>query len=111
MGLRLEDQEYGSCFFITTSFIDRRSFGAIDGVYEAIAEAISFRVNRTKSKLMAYVLMPSHIHLVLLIDGNKLSGFMRDFKKYTSQKSLKQLCKSRNIWQSRYDRQAIWSCR
>jgi len=51
--------------------------------------------------------MPSHLHLVIAINGTVLSEFMRDLKKYTAQKSLAELCGTNNIWQQRYDRQVI----
>jgi len=79
------------------------------GVYEALNAGIKFQVNETRSKLAANVLMPSRLHLLLFIDGRLLSAFMRDFKKYTAQKVLPEICGSRRIWQFRYDRQVIWS--
>jgi len=109
MGLRFKNQDFGSCFFITTSFANNNNFGLIDGVYEILAEAINFRLDKERSKLLAYVFMPSHLHMVLLIGGVALSDFMRDFKKYTAQKHLIEICKSNPVWQERFDRQAIWS--
>jgi REP element-mobilizing transposase RayT len=109
MGLRFKDQIFGTSFFITTSFRDRIQFGNIAGVYEQLADTLSFELAKTKSKLIAYALMPSHIHLFLFVDGKLLAGFMRDFKKFTAQKSLPQLCRTRRLWQYRYDRQAIIS--
>jgi putative transposase len=53
--------------------------------------------------------MPSHIHLVLKINGKILSSFMRDFKKYTAQKALSSLTINGILWQYRYNRVAIWS--
>ena len=107
MGLRYKDQDLGETFFVTTSFIDHNTWGNITGVYEALAEALNFRLEATKSKLIAYVFMPSHLHLILAINGKTLSAFMRDFKKYTAQKGLKDFCKAPKIWQDRYDRQVI----
>lgn len=79
------------------------------GVYKALIAAIEFQLAETKAKLASYVLMPSQLHLLLFVDGKLLSGFMRDFKKYTAHKILSEICGGRRIWQSRYDRQAIWS--
>jgi putative transposase len=109
MGLRFKDQDLGTNFFITTSFKDRNRFGDIPGVYEQLAESLSHRLKETNSKLAAYVFMPSHIHLFLFIEGKLLAGFMRDFKKYTAQKGLAELCKSSKVWQPRYDRQVVVS--
>ena len=109
MGLNFKGQQYGDCFFITFSFANRRKIGQIQGVYEILAESLNFRVFKTDSKILSYVFMPSHLHFVLSIDGKNLSGFVRDFKKYTAQKHLIKLCKINPVWQAGYDRQAIWS--
>jgi REP element-mobilizing transposase RayT len=34
---------------------------------------------------------------------------MRDFKKYTAQKSIGETAGMKKIWEDKYDRQAIWS--
>ena len=109
MGLRLINQKSASCFFVTTSFNNHTELGNIPGVYEILAESIVNRLDNTQSKLIGYVLMPSHIHLLLMIDGDKLSAFMRDFKKFTSQKSLKRFSEDSSLWEAGYDRVAIWS--
>jgi len=109
MGLRFKDQDLGNCFFVTTSFANHSIFGNIKGVYDALAKSLNFRLEKTSSKLIAYVFMPSHLHLNLLIKGNILSDFMRDFKKYTAQKTIGKLCNTNQIWKERFDRQAIWT--
>ena len=109
MGLRLSPTNDELCYFVTTSFYKNQRFGDIQGVYRIIAESINNRLQKTKALLIGYVFMPSHIHLLLLISGDKLSGFMRDFKKYTAQKGLKDIIRERTIWQSRFDRVGIWN--
>lgn len=45
-----------------------------------------------QSELIAYVIIPGHIHLIPLMKiGESISDFMRDFKKYTSTKIRKLL--------------------
>ncbi|MCF7811883.1 transposase [bacterium] len=107
MGLRLIKQNLGSCFFITTTFYNHIKYGEISGVYEELAGSIKNRLEKYDAKLIGYVFMPSHIHLILDIDGAKLSGFVRDFKKFTSQKSLKHLKSQPSLWQERYDKVVI----
>lgn len=54
--------------------------------------------------------MPSHMHLLILINGQRLPDFMRDFKKFVAQQSMKNLgILDRPIWQEGYDRQVIYS--
>jgi putative transposase len=109
MGLRLKNQDLGECFFITNSFRDHNPWGNMRGVYEILVKAIAYQLNETQSKLVAYVLMPSHLHAILFINGKSLSNFIRDFKKFTSQKALFDICGTQLIWQQRYDRQVIIS--
>jgi len=45
-----------------------------------------------QSELIAYVIMPTHFHLIPLMKiGESISDFMRDFKKFTSTKIRKLL--------------------
>lgn len=109
MGLRFPSQKYGQCFFVTSTFKDWKKFGKIDGFYEELIKSIDFCIAKYNSKLIGYVLMPSHIHLLILIDGNNLGSFMRDFKKYTSQKIAADSGLIGGIWMPRYDRVVIES--
>jgi putative transposase len=109
MGKRLLYQESGEYFFVTTSFAERKALGNIDGVYNIISKSINFHAEKTNARILAYVLMPSHIHLVVQINGRILSSFMRDFKKFTAQKALSSLQSNGSLWQFRYDRVAIWN--
>ncbi len=56
--------------------------------------------------------MPTHIHLVLFIEGLKLSAFMRDFKKFIAQKVIRDLKgNASSVWKPTYDRVVIYSDR
>ena len=108
MGLRFRDQEYGFCFFVTTSFHEHRRLGDVTGVYEALADSLRYYLDKYKALLPAYVFMPTHIHLLLVVDGDRLGPFMRDFRKYVAQKSI-QDCSfvAPPVWQSRFDRVVV----
>ena len=108
MGLRFPEQIHGEYFFITTTFTDWAKLGKIENVYESLAESMNFYNNRYLSRTIAYVFMPSHIHFILHIDGKQLGNYMRDFKKFISQKSLRVVLNSKgSIWMPRYDRVII----
>ena len=110
MGLRFPAQVHGQCFFVTTTFKEWRELGAIPGLYKGLAETLTFGARKYNALIIGYVFMPTHIHLILYIDGVRLASFMRDFKKFISQKVLKDLgVKSGQIWMSRYDRVVIVS--
>lgn len=110
MGLRFQQQKHGICFFVTTTFKDWTPLGNIQGFCPALAGSLVFCATKYSALIAGYVLMPTHIHLVIFIQGSKLSGFMRDFKKFTAQKVVKDLKgKSSTVWMPRYDRLAIYS--
>jgi putative transposase len=109
MGLRFPSQKHGECFFVTTTFRDWQRLGDFPGFYEDLVASLRFCIDKYAAKLAGYVLMPSHVHLVLFINGTELSGLMRDFKKYTGQKIARSRGIKGGIWMPRYDRVAIWS--
>jgi putative transposase len=110
MGLKFAQQAGGYLFFITTTFDGWNPLGDIPGVYEALADSVNFYARKYESRLLAYVFMPSHVHLLMVIKGACLSGFMRDFKKYVTQKALKDIgIRSGKIWKAGFDRQSIYT--
>ena len=110
MGLRFKNQDLSECFFVTTSFYQHRRLGELDGAYKQLADSLAFCLRKYESRLPAYVFMPSHIHLLLVIGGPNLGPFMRDFKKFTAQKALRACgAEDSRIWQHRYDRVAVLS--
>jgi putative transposase len=110
MGLRFPQQIFGSCFFVTTTFSNHRRIGEVEGVYAELAKSLKFCLKKYKGQLPGYVFMPSHIHLLIVIDGKNLASFIRDFKKFTAQKALRECgIKDTQVWSPRYDRVAIYS--
>ena len=110
MGLRFKEQIYGSCFFVTTSFYEHRRYGDMNGVYETLTDSLIHYLDRYNALLPGYVFMPSHLHLLIMIDGTRLAAFMRDFKKYLAQQSLPRCgIVDSHVWISGYDRQAVVS--
>ncbi len=88
MGLRGRSKFAGEVltFFVTTTAVNfAKIFAEGDSYCEILANALRFQLEEHKAKLLAYVFMPSHIHLIVTLPtGKSLSDFMRDFKKYTS---------------------------
>lgn len=110
MGLRYSDQHNSSIFFVTTTFNGWTPYGSVPGVYEAQVENLRIYSERYSAKLAGFVFMPTHLHLLILIDGNRLSAFMRDYKKYIAQRAFPGLgIAEKQIWMPRFDRVAISS--
>lgn len=110
MGLRFPTKIHGNCFFITTTFDDRNEYGKIKGMHEGISKSLAFNLSKYSARMIAFVLMPSHLHMILAIDGSQLSNFMRDFKKFVAQKTAKECgISAEKIWVRGYDSVALFS--
>ena len=75
-----------------------------------MAASLNFCLNKYAARLPGFVFMPSHIHLLLVIDGLWLGPCFRDFKKYTAQKAFRDLgVRDSPVWQRGYDRVTVWT--
>ena len=82
----------GGLFFVTTSFHKQRSLLLDDRYYRIILGSLAFLRQKYKFDVIAYVVMSTHLHLILFIwKGTTLSDIMRDFKKFTAYKIRRQL--------------------
>lgn len=75
------------CFFITTTCHQHQPLLFDNHCFAILFDSFLFYNEKYKAKLLAYVLMNSHIHFILFFEEDtKLIEYMRDFKKYTSLK-------------------------
>jgi len=108
MGTRFPDQKDFSCFFVTTTFFNWQALGKAGGLYESMADSLRFCARKYNAELSGYVFMPTHIHLLIFIDGANIAAFMRDFKKYVAQKIIPELkIETEKVWKKGFDRVAI----
>ena len=94
MGLRGRSKltRGGGVFFVTTSFIKRKKILRNEKSCGIMIASLEYVKAKYRFELWAYVLMPSHLHLILAFpQENKLSAAMRDFKKFTAYKLRKLL--------------------
>jgi len=86
MGLRGRSKlKEEKLFFVTTSCYKRLPIFLNDSYFKVLADSLSFVNEKYNAKLVAYVFMQNHIHLIVYFEHeNKLSEYMRDFKKYTA---------------------------
>lgn len=95
-------------FFVTTATKGHLPlFSGRDNCF-AIKEIISSYSRHHDIIIIGYVIMPTHLHLLLAVrqGGNSLSAFMRDIKRV----SAKELAPSGGgVWESRFDDVAIIS--
>lgn len=109
MGLRYPDQDCGQWFFVTTTFNDWRPLGQVPDFYERLGEALNYSAKKYDARIAGYVFMPTHIHILVGVDGTQLSGLMRDFKKFIGQKVARDLNLAGPVWMQRFDRVVIAS--
>lgn len=68
---------------------------------DIVIECIKYCQTKKGLNLFAYVIMSNHIHMLAQSEQDNLSGFIRDFKHYTSQRFLEVLFdghESRRDW-------------
>jgi REP element-mobilizing transposase RayT len=93
------DQD-NSIYFLTFCTFERKRYLHRQQIPEMIIDNIKFYSLRLK-ELIAYTVMPDHIHLMVNVDKVKyLSDYLRDFKKRTS-KEIKNALRvdMSHIWQ------------
>ena len=86
MGLRNRQlYQDKNIFFITTTCYRWYKLLVVGQALEIVASSIVFCCKKYEADILAYVLMPNHIHLIIYFkEANNRIDFMRDFKKFTS---------------------------
>ncbi len=73
------------CFFVTTSCYLHHHLLHFESCRRIVGASIVFVCRKYQADVLGYVLMPNHVHFVIYFKNeNRLSVFMRDFKKFTS---------------------------
>ena len=98
-------QDY-STYFLTFCTFKRLPILHEPGIPEFLVEELYFYEKKIL-KLVAYTIMPDHVHLMVEVENVKaLSAFLRDFKKYTSAVLLKRLASESGRSRRSSDRRA-----
>ncbi len=76
----------GNTYFITSSLFNHEKIFLLSEVYNwIIIDSLKHLIKKQRVSLFAYVIMPSHIHLLMYLPfGESVIDFMRDFKRFTS---------------------------
>ncbi len=86
MGLRNRSfyHDY-NIFFITTTCYRWLHLISIGDNFEIVQSSLKFCCHKLEASVIAYVIMPNHLHMILhFTKGKNRINFMRDFKKFTS---------------------------
>ncbi len=101
----LKDQKV---FFVTTSTIDHLILFDENSIKSSLLKIILNSVKKHEADLFGFVIMSTHIHLLLRIEGGgpQLSQFMKDVKSISSRQLFPE---KKGIWQKRFDDLAIYT--
>jgi putative transposase len=89
-------------FFLTTSLRNHERLFATQEVCDEVSEAMFRVAMNTKTTIMAYCIMPSHIHIIAghAAGGGGISRFMQSFKSLVSHAMFGE---RHGIWIPRFD--------
>jgi putative transposase len=86
------------CFFVTTTCYKWYHLLKMESCKSIVGESINFLNAKYTAATLGYVIMPNHLHLIVYFkNGNQLSNWMRDLKKFTSVMVRQQIEKAGDI--------------
>jgi len=80
-------------YFITFTLIEWQNLFQVPHYAKIIIDSIRFCQQNKGLELFGYVIMPSHIHLIARSEAPPISEVVRDLKKYTANRIIKELTK------------------
>jgi REP element-mobilizing transposase RayT len=132
MGLGFKVTGSGYLWYVTTTVVDFTQVFFKEKYILVLIENLKYYREQHDFKLIAYVIMPEHIHLIIwLLGKSTISDVMKDFKKYSSVRIREELYAEGNkklisifrncargykgqdfkLWMDRFDRVAIYTPR
>ncbi|HJX69526.1 MAG TPA: transposase [Dehalococcoidia bacterium] len=69
---------------------------------EILATAITFYQKRGDFQLLGYVIMPDHVHLLIIPQKGTISDIMRNIKAYTGNAIRRELKINSDVWQDSF---------
>ncbi|HNP17590.1 MAG TPA: transposase [Fulvivirga sp.] len=101
-GDRYKIQDQQACYFITMTVVYWIDLFSRRDYKDVIVESLNYCVAHKGLNLYAWIIMTNHVHIVGKVETESgMSGFLRDFKKFTSKKIvelIQEIPESRNEW-------------
>jgi REP element-mobilizing transposase RayT len=85
-GYKLTEKE--GCYYLTFQVVGWVDIFTRKVYRDIVIESLKYCQQHKELSLFAYVIMSNHIHLLARSEQGDLSGFIRDFKNYTTKKFL-----------------------
>ncbi len=96
---------------VTTRTLDQKFYLASAAEKQRILDAISFYHSAGRYRLLAYVVMGNHVHMVICpVPPQTVSRIMRDWKAWTSRHNVSKPA-GEPLWERRFDDNRIHSTR
>ena len=97
-----------TAYFVTTTVRDRRPIFVDSGLCAVVLDSLGWCRNEMRFLLLGYVVMPNHLHLILVPSSEiPLPDIMRRFKSHTARAIGERLNSTGGVWQGRYYERAL----
>ncbi len=101
-GDRYKIQDQFATYYLTLTIVKWIDIFSRIEYRDTVVESLNYCINNKGLILNSWVIMTNHIHLVCRVESEiGMSGFLRDFKKFTSKKiaeQVEELNESRKEW-------------
>jgi putative transposase len=96
----------GHIYYVTTVIYGRLPIFTSPGFIIPLFDSLNYYRYQYELCLLGYVIMPDHLHLLIWPQGERsLSEFMRDFKKFTAVRLIRQArVEKRQAWLDAFER-------
>ena len=107
----------GALHFVTGNFLNRQPVFGDPSCCRVFLEQLGTLLHDWPSKLIAYVLMPDHFHLILNPRDGRIREFMLDLKSLSAKRIVEVNTRFRfetteegfQVWQESFKGQPLWS--
>jgi REP-associated tyrosine transposase len=101
--------EQGNYYLLTTTTLARQPFFVDRGAAEEVLSALRWLDEKGRVDLLAAVVMPDHVHAVVVLKQGDLAEVMHSLKSFTANRINTLLGRSGQVWQHAYHEHAIRS--
>jgi putative transposase len=95
--------------FITTKTLNNHPFFLNSSNAEFLISSILFGCRNNWFGLVAFVVMPDHLHLITIPKGKNISQIMHSIKSFSSKEINKATQREGSVWQSSFRDFTLWS--
>ena len=95
--------------FITTKTLNNHPFFFDSLNAESLVSSILFGSKNNWFDLVAFVIIPDHLHLISIAKGKNISQIMHSIKSFSSKEISKATQREGSVWQSSFRDLILWS--